>query len=194
MTHVNKLVLVPLDEWEKIKSPHNKEGKQVVTVSLPVQKKVSHLSYPQKKIQDHPNSAPVVIQVQKGLGMKKMIMKQLSKYLPPSRRERGASLVRYITKNNIVSWNKDWSLIYKDKTIPHSDIRKLIRHAVLDSDKEPTGMKVFYKGLSQLDVPKIIIANKTGRHLMKKYKTEKVSEFRPPGKLDTLSKKKKIKH
>ena len=102
-----------------------------------------------------------------------MILKELSKYLPPSKRERGASLLRHIGNKKIVSWNKDWKLIYKQKIIPHSDIRKLIRHAVLDSDKVPSGMKSFYKGLSELHVPRLIVANKKGRALMKKYETDK---------------------
>lgn len=189
MTHINKLVLVPLDEWQRIKGSNVKEGKQVVTVSLPVQKKVNPHPLNQEKVADPQHLASVMKtqkKIQQGLGKDKSLVKQLSKYLPPSRRERGTSLVRYIGKNNVLSWNKDWKLIYKNNIIPDSDIRKLIRHAVLDSDKQLKGMKTFYKGLSEMDIPKIMIANKKGRQLFKKYKTEKHSQFRPPGNLENF--------
>ena len=40
LNHVRKLVLIPLEEWEKIKDKNMKEMKQVV-VSLPAQEKVN---------------------------------------------------------------------------------------------------------------------------------------------------------
>ena len=113
-------------------------------------------------------------------------MKELDEYLPPSRRERAASLVRYINKGDIISWNKNRSLIYKDKKVPKSNIRELISHAVLDSAKKVKGIKEFYKGLSELGIPKIFIANNEGRQLMKKYRKKKEPKFRPPGKLKNM--------
>ena len=60
----------------------------------------------------------------------------------------------------------------------------LIKHAIGNRLSEPVGMKMFYKALVPLNIPKFIIVNKIGRKIMKKVRTDKNVLWRPPGKLD----------
>ena len=104
--------------------------------------------------------------------------------LSPSKRERALSLLRYINNSKVISWNDKWSLVYNGKVLHNSNIQKLISHAVQNSNEKPEGMKTFYKALSEINVPNIIVKNYKGKKIMEKYIKKKDDKFRPPGVLD----------
>lgn len=178
LNRVRKLVLIPLEEWEKIKDKNMKEMKQVV-VTLPVQKKVNtSLMNQEMKEKKHQN------QKGKGKTEQKVSMKDMLKSLTPSKKNRALSLLRYIKKSKIINWNSKFELKIEDKLVPKSNMYILIKHAIGNRLSEPVGMKMFYKALVPLNIPKFIIVNKIGRKIMKKVRTDKNVLWRPPGKLD----------
>ena len=97
---------------------------------------------------------------------------------------RAESLLRYIEKSKDISWNSKGELQYKNQVIPLSNIKILIDHAIRNISTKPEGIKLFYQALSSSNVPKLLVANKLGRSLMKKYKNVKKNRWRPPGILD----------
>ena len=156
LNHVRKLVLIPLEEWEKIKDKNMKEMKQVV-VSLPVQKKVNtSLMNRKMKKKEH--------QDQKGKGKgkgkihknQKVSVKEMLKSFTPLKKNRALSLLRYIEKSRNINWNSRFELKIEDKVVPKSNIKKLIEHAIGKRSSKPVGMKMFYKSLVSLNIPKFI--------------------------------------
>ena len=184
LNHVQKLVLIPLEEWEKIRDKNMREIKQVA-VSLPVPKKVNISLMNQKMNQKMKEKKD---QDQKGGGKthqnQKVSMKKMLENLSPLKKNRALSLLRYIKKSKIISWNSQFELKLKDKVVPKSNIYMLINHAVEKKSSKPVGMKMFYEALFQLDIPKFIIVNKVGHKIIKKIKNNRNILWRPPGKLD----------
>ena len=193
---MQKLVLVPQEEWEKLKNKNSKDTKQVVTVKHPVanplpqnipqnppQKRVQkEVQNPQKKMQNPPQKKvqnPPQNKTEKQNGK---LIKSINKF-PRLYRDRGLSLLRYMKRNDDIKWNEKGEFQYQDKTVPKSNILSLMKHAVSNSKSKPKGVKIFYKVMSRLNVPKFIIVNKMGRALMKKSAQKKDDSFRPPGKL-----------
>ena len=184
MRYVQKLVLVPLEEWEKIKNKSIKEVKEVV-VSQALPAKMNTLT--QKVQQGAGKEVPKVSNTQKTVIKKtKKLTKldQMIRSLSPAKRGRAYSLVRYIKKNDDISWNEKGEFQYKKRVIPHSNMSRLIYHAIRNSKSKPTGMKPFYQALSPMNIPKYIIVNKEGRQIMNKVASIKDNSWRPPGKLN----------
>ena len=77
--------------------------------------------------------------------------------------------MKYFTKEN-----------YFQKVI----IKHLVNHAVHNNNSRPHGIKTFYKILAKSNIPKKLISNKEGRHLMEKVLHEKDIDWRPPGRLN----------
>ena len=108
MHHTQKLVLLPLEDWEKIKDKHKKEVKQV---TVPLQKVVKS---PVVKVQTP---------FQKGMGkfLKKnqveKKLKQMIECLTPEKSNKAQTLLRYIEKDNNMTWNDDGEFEYKGKVI-----------------------------------------------------------------------------
>ena len=84
--------------------------------------------------------------------------------LPKKYRAKAFSLLRYITRNNNMSWDDNNTFRYRNKIIPNSNIIHLVLHALLKSIKDkPPGMKLFYEGLSDVNTPAHLIANEMGK-------------------------------
>ena len=63
-----------------------------------------------------------------------------------------------------MSWDSKGTFKYKNKIIPKSSILHLVTHALLKDVKDkPLGMKQFYEGLSDVNVPEYLVANKMGK-------------------------------
>lgn len=83
-----------------------------------------------------------------------------------------------------MSWDNKGTFMYKNKIIPRSNILQLVTHALLKNIKEkPVGMKSFYEGLSDVNTPEYLIANKMGKLIIAGRGDELT--WRPPGDLDT---------
>lgn len=176
MHHTQKLVLLPLEDWEKIKDKHMKEVKQV---TVPLQKVVKS---PVVKVQTP--------SFQKGTGKilkKNQVEKKLKwmiECLTPEKSNKAQTLLRYIEKDNNMTWNDDGEFEYKGKVIQNSDIKKLIIHTLWNNNKtDIKGLKIFYQALSSLNLPKHLITNKIGRSIMKETRRKCDDKWRPPGKL-----------
>lgn len=86
-----------------------------------------------------------------------------------------------------MKWNDKGTFIYKNKIIPKSNILHLVLHALLKKVKDrPPGMKRFYKGLSDVNVPEYLIANEIGKLLVTGREEE--INWRPPGDLIKIKK------
>ena len=122
MHHTQKLVLLPLEDWEKIKDKHMKEVKQV---TVPLQKVV--------KVQTP--------SFQKGMGKilkKNQVEKKLKwmiECLTPEKSNKAQTLLRCVEKDNNMTWNDDGEFKYKGKVIQNSDIKKLIIHTLWNNNK-----------------------------------------------------------
>ena len=63
-----------------------------------------------------------------------------------------------------MSWDDKGIFKYRNKIIPNSNIFHLVTHALLKDIKDkPAGMKFFYEGLSDVNIPEYLIANKMGK-------------------------------
>lgn len=81
-----------------------------------------------------------------------------------------------------MSWDNKGTFKYKNKLIPKSNILHLVTHALLkDIKNKPPGMKLFYEGLSDVNVPEYLIANKMGKLIIEGRGDELT--WRPPGTL-----------
>ena len=187
MNHVQKLVLVPLEKWEKVKEKDM--NFKEVTVQVPTQKVMK------LEVQNQVDSPVIVKKIQHslkkkknqlGLGKKKS---QIFLYHPVKKRSKGTSLLRHLENNKNISWNEIGEIIYKGKKIPNSDILTLINHAIHNDESEPVGMKIFYKVLANSNVPKLLISNKKGKEIMKERKERKELMWRPPGRMNIKRKK-----
>ena len=85
MKHVQKLVLVPIEEWEKVKV----KDMNLKEVQVPHQKVMS------QEVQKEVKSPVVVRKIQKGMGekKKKSMKSQIFLYLSPKKRSKGLSLL-----------------------------------------------------------------------------------------------------
>ena len=103
-------------------------------------------------------------------------------YLPKKYRSKAFSLFRYILKNYNMSWDNKGTFKYRNKLIPKSNILHLVTHALLKDVKDkPPGMKLFYEGLSEVNIPEYLVANKMGK-LIIEGRGDELSR-RPPAQL-----------
>ena len=110
---MQKLALVPLEQWEKIKGP--KIQVKEVTVSQAAQKVVNF--NPQKKKKKKEEEKEKII---------------LTNYKNLKQESRAMSLMRYIKRNEDIVKSKNGEFQYKNKVIPNSSMKKLIFHATSD--------------------------------------------------------------
>lgn len=176
MNYMQKLVLVPIEEWEKVKDKNSKSTHQILTVKHP-QTIVNHFiqSPPQKKVQNPPQKKTQKQDVK--------LIKSINK-LPSRYKDRGLSLLRYMKRNDDIKWNEKGEFQYQNKTIPKSDIFSLIKHAISKSKSKPKGIKTFYKVLHKLNIPNFIVVNKMGKVIKENVQKKSDDLWRPPGKLE----------
>ena len=122
---------------------------------------------------------------QKEILQRKKINKNLHSFIKnvDSNKKDYINLIIVFLNNNkkSVKWNSKGEFYYKDKKVTNSNIRKLIIHVVSDSKSNPTGMTKFYKMLGSLGIPKYLVLNKKGKHIIDKYLKKTNSKWRPPG-------------
>ena len=180
MKYVQKLVLVPVERWEKIGD--NILVKEVLVKSVS-QMNVSQHPH-QKKKKTH-TSQMKRVKNQEGLGtgvfQKETLMFH---FLIPEKRVKALKLFKYLLNNKIFALNEDGEIIQKGKTIHGSNIVELITYAVQNVSSIPVGMKYFYTTLKKKNIPEKYISNKKGRKIMNKSFTDESSSWRPPGRLN----------
>ena len=181
---MQKIALVPLEQWEKIKGP--KIQVKEVTVSQAAQKVVNFNPQKKKNLQMNQKGKGKIVR-KKEKKKKKEEEKEkiiLTNYKNLKQESRAMSLMRYIKRNEDIVKSKNGEFQYKNKVIPNSSIKKFIFHATSDDQTKPHGMKLFYQALSYANVPTFLIVNKIGKSIMKKTRNKIGDKWRPPGILD----------
>ena len=178
MKYIQKLVLVPIEKWEKIKGKDIDPVKEVTVKAAPQKSQ----AFQRKVI--HPVNT-LKVNNQEGTGKaKKAMTSRMFLYLSPKKRNKGNLLLHYLENSEDIKWNKNGELIYRGKIIPDSNVIELITHAIENDKSHPIGMKTFYKYLSKINIPTKIISNKQGCYIMKKTSTQYDDLWRPPGQLN----------
>ena len=157
MKYVQKLVLVPVERWEKIRD--NIPVKEVLVKSVS-QTNVSQVPHQKKKKKTH-TSQMKRVKNQEGL-VTGVFQKetQIFHFLIPEKRVKALKLFKYLLNNKIFELNQDGEIIQKGKTIHGSNIVGLITHAVQNVSSIPVWMKYFYTTLKKKNIPEKYISNK----------------------------------
>jgi hypothetical protein len=214
MKYINKLVLVPIAEWELLKKNPQNPVKQVVQKKNKVsQEKPQIMNQSQAQAQIQNKTEPIQSVMKQTQGIRNMM-----KNLPTNLNQRGSgtsdsdnhdwikthfskgnknklsSLLKYLSNDNLISWNDKGEFIYKGDVIPKSNIIDLIKHSFNNSQYTPKGMNEYYQGLSELNVPHYLVQNEYGKYLMSNDIKKDKSMWKPPGILEAsknISKKHK---
>ena len=170
MKNIQKLVLVPIEKWEKLGLKEPVKEVLVKTVHLKDQ------SFQKKAISQVKN--------QQGQGIqKKMIIPQKFPQLSLIKRNKGLELLKLLRKNDNIKLNKKGEICYKGKLLKKSNVYDLINHAIHINKNTPIHMRAFYKILAKILIPNKLIKNKEGRRLMNKEIHDIDVRWRPPGHL-----------
>lgn len=167
MNHVKKLVLVPVEEWEKVEKQSSRKIK-VETVEVPVGA-AEKMSKSGQKLEKKTPMTLLQIRNPKAKGhpaMKRDVTWIIEK-LPKKYQSKGFSLLRYVIRSPHMGWSDDGTFKYKGKLITDSYILHLVLHALLKKVKaKPPGMKKFYLGLKDINVPDYLVANLMGKQIL----------------------------
>ena len=148
-----KMILIPLEKYERIKSSHTK----IQIGSQPAQVQVA-----MEEIKDDPES---------NMLDKEMIIQTM----PKMYRSKGQALLNFIEKGNVLSWNEKGELVHNGSVIPNSNIADLVKDAMREyKNFNPIGKDEFYKGLAQSNIPLLLIDNRSNRDLMMESKSKAV--------------------
>ena len=170
MKNIQKLVLVPIEKWEKLGIKEPLKEVSVKTVPLKDQ------AFQKKAISQVKN--------QQGQGMlKKMMIPQKFHQSSLTKSKKGLELLKLLRKNDNIKLNKKGEICYKGKLLKRSNVYELINHAIHTHKNPPMHMRSFYKILAKSVIPNKFIRNKEGRNMMNKETHKKDSRWRPPGRL-----------
>ena len=171
MKNIQKLVLVPIEKWEK----------------LGIKEHVKEVSVKTHPLKDRSFQKKAISQVknQRGQGIqKKIIIPQKFHQLSLIKKNKGVELLKLLRKNDNIKLNKKGEICYKGKLFKKSNVYDLINHAIHTNKSHPTHMKNFYKILAKILIPNKLIKNKQGRNIMNKEIHHIDTRWRPPGRLN----------
>ena len=170
MKNIQKLVLVPIEKWEKLGIKESVKEVSVKTVPL--------------KDQSIQKKAISRVKNQQGQGMlKKMMIPQTFHQSSLTKSKKGLELLKILRKNANIKINKKGEICYKGKLLKKSNVYELINHAIHTHKNPPIHMKSFYKILAKIMIPNKLIKNKEGKKVMNKEIHDTDSAWRPPGRL-----------
>ena len=156
--NTQKMVLVPLEKYERMKS-----SKAKISEPAGVQITVEEVDQdPQQSTLD-----------------KETILQAI----PKMYKTKCHALLNFIEKGNVLSWNDKGELVYNTQSIPNSHIADLLKNAMREYNNfDPIGKEEFYRGLAQTNVPLLLIDNKDNRDLLVqgKSKTKRETCHRQP--------------
>ena len=170
MKNIQKLMLVPIEKWEKLGIKESVKEVSVKTVPL--------------KDQSIQKKAISRVKNQQGRGMlKKMMIPQTFHQSSLTKSKKGLELLKILRKNANIKINKKGEICYKGKLFKKSNVYELINHAIHTHKNPPIHMKSFYKILAKITIPNKLIKNKEGKKVMNKEIHDTDSAWRPPGRL-----------
>ena len=140
--NIQKMVLVPVEKYERMKLCKREETK-----------------VPQGPTTIVEEAEDTIINSQSGLQKERIL-----ETLPKVYKNKGAALLSYIENGKALSWNDKGEIIHRGNTVENSHIADLLKDAMRDyKDFDPVGKKEFYEGLSQSNVPLLLLENKQNR-------------------------------
>lgn len=144
MKYVNKLVVVPVEEWERMKTDEEEDKNKII-------------SHNQTIISD--SSVPLLNDSNESQ------FRRIIEPIPNEGKEHAGALLTLLSKRSF--WNNGGEIISDGQIIPGSSIVQLITHAVTnDPTFTPVGILQFYQLLKERDIPVELITSEKGRDLM----------------------------
>ena len=139
-----KLVLVPIERWEKNRRQYSRKTSYSENSSSSSEEEYISCEesyYPVESVK---------VKNQKGLG--KNVLPKTSPmfhFLNRGEEEPSTRLFHYLLKHKIFSLNSDGEIIRNGETLHDSNLIQLISHAVQNDSFKPIGMKYFYTMLKK---------------------------------------------
>lgn len=106
-----------------------------------------------------------------------VIKQNAIKSLPKTSKQNGVMILEHLKNHpDIIKWNKNGQIIYKNSTIPDSNLIDLLAGVVTNKKLSPStsnplmSRSIFLKALSDANVPESWIRNKESKKLMHSYK------------------------
>lgn len=90
------------------------------------------------------------------------VAEDVLKSVPSKYREKAALLMDKIRRrSDVMGWDSDGRLVYKGKTVPHTNIEDLVNDVMRKRRQfEPVGWETFASGLKEMNVPTDLIGHK----------------------------------
>ena len=131
MKNIQKLVLVPIEKWEKLGIKEPVKEVSVKTVPLKDQ------AFQKKAISQVKN--------QQGQGMlKKIMIPQKFHQSSLTKSKKGLELLKLLRKNDNIKLKKKGEICYKGKLLKRSNVYELINHAIHTHKNPSMHMRSFF--------------------------------------------------
>ena len=148
--NIQKMVLVPLEKYERMKSCSRKDSPDGASVRVIMEDRTAE------------EKADPLLDKEKIL-----------QAIPKMYKTKGQALLGFIENGNILSWNEKGEIQLRGQTIKNSHIADLLKDAMREyKDFNPIGKDEFYKGLAQSNVPLLLIENRDNRQRLLNGKSE----------------------
>lgn len=174
---MQKMVMVPIQEWEQIRNKNSREIKQTVTVAAPQketlptlekenfssiqknvtpQKKKKKKKYFQENEINHSNDTNVKKRSVKNLAVRKHHV-NIDKFKKKKIKTKAILLYKYLKEKSQLQWNKKGEILFHQNPIKGSNIVELVNDALKTNSNRPQGYEIFYKQLKKTEIPKYLL-------------------------------------
>ena len=170
MSSIKKMVLLPVDKYERL----------VKNQSLPQQPESQTSGVGNNSIQVTTSTLPDTIENEPITSQ--LPVDLILAAIPRLFKTRARGLLDYISQSTFIGWNGEGELVVRGQRIPDTHIADLVKHAMRNYTQfNPRGQHEFYSSLAEINVPRSLIANARGLHLLQQKGYNIVT---PPGVLD----------
>ena len=85
--------------------------------------------------------------------------------LPERFQKKAKRIIQFIKTSggNILDWNENGEMIYRNQTIHKTHMADLISDAISERKYPPFGVDIFYKALAEMHFPEILLGSQTRR-------------------------------
>lgn len=190
MKTAQKLVLIPLEKWEKLKVSQNlKDAFQTVEVPSQQEKIEEEEAGGKTQKEDTPPTLTEVTKRKKDQNTTEVTKKRKkdqdttektkivllrSEHFPPEKRLLVSQILKFLNKSKKIGYNEKMEMVFRDKVVKGSNLKTLIEHAMSNTaNNKMKGILTFYRALASISIPKYLIKNKWGLQLMNKINKKK---------------------
>jgi len=211
---LQKMVLVPFQEWEKLKGNVDLRARHLMTVDVPQQEQKQEEQQINQPVQQGEASQIRREGAQENLtatgrsliGRKQLKeleeplkgnevtveveavrpkMLRLVDLVPEKVREYAKKLLDYVLRYDNISMNEKREFVYKGQPVVGSNLFHLLTHTLYHTQRQLLGIEKFYQALMEIDTPLSLIRNGYGKKVILEMK----DKWRPPGELNRKVKK-----